>query len=350
MRAARLYGPHDVRLIEVNSPGPPADDEVVIEINAVGVCGSDLHTYEGHIGQFEDENGFTLGHEFGGTVVQVGANARDGEGKPLTVGTRVAVDPATSCWTCEFCEKGHPNLCENLEFYGLYPYHGSLTDQMVIKGRNCFPIPDSLSNAAAALLETLGVAIHAADLGKIRLMNDVSVFGCGPVGLLIVRMAVLAGARHVYVFDKFPWRIEKACDWGATRGWTLDDGDPGELIAEATDGRGVDVAFEAAWADESVDQATDSLRLGGRLVLVGIPGDDTLTLTHSVARRKGLTMMMVRRMKHTYPRAIDLVTSGRVDLDDLVSHRFGLEGTPEAFKLNIGYEPGLHKVVIDVNG
>lgn len=262
---------------------------------------------------------------------------------------RVAIDPATPCWRCEMCERGDPNLCLNLTFYGLYPHHGALQDKMKIDGRNCFPIPDNITDAGAAILETLGVAIHANDLGKIRLTDDVSVFGCGPVGLLIVRLARLSGANNIYVFDKFPWRVEKACQWGATHGWTLDEGNPEDLVMQATDGRGVDVAFEAAWADQSVTQAAESLRYGGRLVLVGIPGDDNLQLRHSLARRKGLTIMMSRRMKNVYPRAIKLAASGQVNLDDMVSHRFPLEGTPKAFDMNLKYDDNVQKVVIDVN-
>lgn len=349
MRAARLYGKQDIRLDDVNEPTSPGEGEVIVKIGSVGVCGSDLHTYEdGRIGSTGVESPLVLGHEFGGTVVEVGPNALDGENNPLEVGMRVAIDPATPCWRCEMCERGDPNLCLNLTFYGLYPHNGALQDRMKVDARNCFPVPDSISDPAVALLETLGVAIHANDLGKIRITDDVTVFGCGPVGLLITRLARLSGANNIYVFDKFPWRVQKACEWGATQGWTLDDGDPGELVMQATDGRGVDVAFEAAWADQSITQAAESLRLGGRLVLVGIPGDDTLTMPHSLARRKGLTIMMSRRMKNVYPRAIKLAANGQVDLDDMVSHRFGLEGTPDAFTMNLKYAEGVQKVVIDV--
>ncbi len=349
MRAARLYGPKDIRLDDVAEPTAPGEGEVIVKIGSVGVCGSDLHTFEdGRIGDTGVDSPLVLGHEFGGTVVEVGPNANDGENKPLQVGMRVAIDPATPCWRCEMCERGDPNLCLNLTFYGLYPHNGALQDKMKVESRNCFPIPDSISDAGAAILETLGVAIHANDLGKIRLTDDVSVFGCGPVGLLVTRLARLSGANNIYVFDKHPWRVQKACQWGATQGWTLDDGEPGDLIHEATDGRGVDVAFEAAWADQSINQAAESLRLGGRLVLVGIPDDDQLNLRHSLARRKGLTIMMSRRMKNVYPRAIKLAETGMVDLDDMVSHTYSLEDTPTAFDLNFQYADGVQKVVIDL--
>ena len=351
MRAARLYGAEDIRLDQVDDLPTPGEGEVLVKIGAVGVCGSDLHTFQdGRIGDTGVQSPLVLGHEFGGTVAAVGENTLDGEGNPLEVGMRVAIDPATPCWRCEMCEHGHPNLCLNLSFYGLYPHDGALRDRMIVDARNCFPIPDSISDAGAALLETLGVAIHALDLGKVKLTDDVSVFGAGPVGLLIVRLARLAGADNIYVFDKFPWRVQKACEWGATQGWTLDEGDPVELVMDTTNGRGVDVSFEAAWADDSINMAAGSLRLGGRLVLVGIPGDDQLNLRHSLARRKGLTIMMSRRMKHVYPRAIKLAASGKVDLEGMVSHHFPLEDVPKAFEMNMRYANGVHKVVIDVDG
>ena len=194
------------------------------------------------------------------------------------------------------------------------------------------------------------MAIHALDLAKLRLGSTVGVLGAGPVGLLITRLAVLAGASQVFAFDKFDWRLRIARDWGATKACNVDDCDPADAVMAATGGRGVDVAIEAAWADHSVQQAADMARYGGRLVLVGIPPDDTLRLQHSVARRKGLTIMMSRRMKHTYPRAIELAASGRVKLEDLVSHRFDLSRTAQAYASNLAYEPGINKVILRVGG
>ncbi len=351
MRAVRLYGPHDLRVDDVSEPRQPADGEVLIRVTAVGICGSDLHTYEdGRIGDTTVKEPLVLGHEFGGEILAVGADALDGEGHPLHVGQRVAVDPATPCNRCEMCEKGHPNLCRRLHFCGLWPDDGALQERMICSARICFPVPDAISDAATALLEPLGVALHAVDLGKIKVANSVAVLGCGPIGLLIMRLAQISGAEPIYAFDYHPWRVEKAKAWGATDAWMLDEGDPVQRIQEVTEGRGIDIVFEAAWADKSVGQAAEMARLGGRVVLVGIPSDDSLTMRHSVARRKGLSIMMSRRMKHTYPRAIQLATSERtaLNLDDLVSHRFPLEQTPEAFAMNARYADGVQKIVIDV--
>ncbi len=349
MQVARLHGPKDIRIANEPAPAPPGPGEVTLAIKTVGLCGSDLHLYEaGRIGYTVASQPFVLGHEFMGEVAAVGADALDGEHQPLQVGQRVAVEPAVPCWRCELCEHGQPNLCPNHYFYGLFPEDGALRERMNVSARNCFPMPDSLSDDAGPLLETLGVAIHATDLSKIRIASTVAVLGAGPVGLLITKLAALAGASQVFAFDKLDWRVQKAREWGATQACNVDQCDPVGAVMEATGGRGVDVAIEAAWADHSVQQAADMARNGGRLVLVGIASDDKLQLKHSVARRKGLTIMMSRRMKHTYPRAIDLATSGKVKLEELVSHRFDLSQTARAYASNAAYEAGINKVILRV--
>lgn len=350
MRAARLYGARDIRIDEVEAPRAPGAGEALLKVSAVGVCGSDLHTYaDGRIGDTAVQSPLILGHEFGGVIAAVGPDALDGEGDPLRVGQRVAVDPATPCFRCEMCEAGHPNLCRRLHFCGLWPDDGALQEYMIVSARSCFPVPDHLSDAAVALLEPLGVAVHAVDLGKLKVARSVAILGCGPIGLMILKLARMSGADPIYAFDLHPWRVEKAKAWGATEAFTLDS-DPVARIHELTHGRGVDVVFEAAWADHSIAQSAEMARLGGRLVLVGIPSDDHIAMKHSTARRKGLTIMMSRRMKHVYPRVIRLTSTVAepLDLDDLVSHHFPLGQADAAFALNAAYEDSVLKVVIDV--
>jgi L-iditol 2-dehydrogenase len=352
MLAARLYGVRDIRIDRVDEPGGPNPEHVKIKVKAVGVCGSDLHTYlDGRIGDTQITSPMVLGHEFAGEVIALGAHALDGEGEPLHIGQRVAVDPATPCWRCEMCEAGHPNLCRRLHFCGLFPDDGALREQMIVEARSCFPVPDNISDASAALLEPLGVALHAIDLGKLKLARSVAIIGAGPIGQLITRLARLSGADPIYSFDCFSWRAQRAKVWGATEAWTVtDDLDPVKVIDEVTNGRGVDVVFEAAWADHSIAQAAEMARLGGRVVLVGIPSEDSVLMKHSTARRKGLTIMMSRRMKHTYPRSIHLVTTSpdKVNLEELISHRFPLTQVDKAFALNVDYRENVQKIVIDV--
>jgi L-iditol 2-dehydrogenase len=347
MLAARLHGPEDLRVERVPVPGPPAAGQVLLRVKTTGICGSDLHSYhDARIGDTSIEAPFVIGHEFSAVVEAVGAEASDGAHHPLAVGTRVAVDPAQPCGRCESCDQGHPNLCHRLQFCGNYPDGGSLCEWMHMPARSCFPVPDVIDDTQAALIEPLGVAIHAVDLARIRVGDTVAIVGAGAIGLMILQLVRLSGASAIFVADKFPWRLALADRWGA-RPVLCDGPEPAAVVSRETLGRGVDVAIEAAWADHSIGQAVEMARLGGRVVLVGIPGDDRLAMKHSTARRKALTIRLSRRMKHIHRRAIGLILDGRVDLSALVSHRFPLARAAEAFRLNAAYQDGVVKTVID---
>ncbi len=206
-------------------------------------------------------------------------------------------------------------------------------------------MPQALSDVEAALLEPLGVAIHAIDLAKIKVGASVAILGAGPIGLLLLQIARLAGADPVFVTDRCAWRLKAARKYGAIP-IHFEHESALERVARETGGRGVDVGIEAAWGGPSIAEAAEMTRLGGRLVLVGIPSDDTLSLKHSTARRKGLSILMSRRMKHMYPRATQLVLHDRVDLEGLVTHRFPLKRAVEAFQLNAAYRDGVIKAVV----
>ena len=348
MWAARLHGPADLRIEEVPCPGEPPAGVALIRIKAVGICGSDLHTYRhARIGDTTLRSPLILGHEFGGIVEAVGEGSRDGYGRPLLAGTPVAVEPARPCGRCELCQAGHPNLCLQIRFCGLWPDDGAFCQWMHMPAENCFPLPPELDVADGAMLEPLGVAIHAVDLGKLRVGRSVAILGAGPIGLCLLQIAKLSGAEPVFVSDRFPWRVELARRLGATAAFCHDQHDMVAEVQRATGGRGVDVAFEAGWSGEAVEEAAEMLVPGGRLVVVGIADDDRLSLRHSTARRKGLTITMVRRMKHTYPRAIHLAQRGMVDLRSLISYRFPLERAAEAFALNAEYAKGVVKVIVE---
>jgi L-iditol 2-dehydrogenase len=280
MTAVRLHGPRDLRVERVPAPGAPGPGMVLLRVTAVGICGSDLHTYiDGRIGEWVVQKPLILGHEFGGVVAAVGADCHDGNGDLLPVGVRVAVDPAQPCGRCEMCEQGHPNLCHRLHFCGLYPDDGSLAEYILMPAACCFPIPDAIDDAGAALLEPLGVALHAIDLAKLHVADSVVILGAGPIGLLCLQVAKLAGAAPIYVVDQFPWRLELAAHYGGVP-INFAEQEPVAAVLAATGGRGVDVGIEAAWADHSVQQTAEMARMGGRLVLVGIPGPDKLEMKH----------------------------------------------------------------------
>jgi len=348
MIGVRLHGPRDLRAEALAEPALPGTGEVLVRVHAAGICGSDLHTYlEGKIGDTKLGGPLILGHEFAGTIEAVGELESTGQSHSLQHGTDVAVDPGRPCGLCELCRRGDPNLCPHLRFCGLYPDNGCFCEKIVMPASCCFPLPKEIDHEEGALLEPLGVALHAVDLAKPRVGESGVVIGAGPIGLLIVQAAKLAGFDPIFVVEPLPWRLQLAEKFG---GVPIDPslGDPFEGIRAATNGRGVDVAFEAAWADKSVQLAAELARPGGRLVLVGIPRNDDLTLRHSTARRKGLTILLSRRMKHAYPRAIQLVERGQIDVKALVSHRFPLAKTPDAFALNSEYRDQVLKVLIKI--
>jgi L-iditol 2-dehydrogenase len=346
MIGVRLHAPRDLRVEQLSDPKPLSKGEVLIRVGAAGICGSDLHTYlDARIGDTKLRAPLVLGHEFAGTVESVGEDALTEDLIRLEQGMRVAVDPAQPCGMCELCQRGHPNLCTSLHFCGLYPDGGCFCERIVMPARCCFPLPDEIDHEAGALLEPLGVALHAVDLAKPTSDESAVVIGAGPIGLLILQAATLAGMKPVYVVEQLPWRLSLVEKFG---GIPIDSArtDAREKLMIKTLGRGVDVAFEAAWADSTIQLAAEMTRPGGRVVLVGIPREDQLTMNHSTARRKGLTILLSRRMKHTYPRAIDLVEKGLVDVKGIVSHRFPLTQLPQAFALNADYRDHAVKVMI----
>lgn len=347
MLAARLHGPSDLRVERIPHPGPPGRGQALLRVRCTGICGSDLHSYlDARIGDTPIGGPLILGHEFSAVIEALGSDSLGGNFEPLEPGMRVAVDPAQPCHRCEPCEQGHPNLCCRLAFCGNYPYGGSFCEWMHMPARSCFPVPKAIDDAGAALLEPLGVGLHAVDLAKIRVSHSVAILGMGPIGLIILQLAKLGGADPVFVTDKLPWRLKLAERWGGIP-IHCDREDAVRRIARETRDRGVDIAIEAAWAGASAADAAEMARLGGRVVLVGIPGDDRLVLKHSTARRKGLTLVLSRRMKHVYPRAIRLAAGGAVDLNGLVSHRFSLKRASEAFRLNAAYRDNVVKAIIE---
>jgi L-iditol 2-dehydrogenase len=313
MRTVRLHGPGRLRLADEATPHVPPGFAPVA-ITTVGICGSDLHWYlTGGIGDAQLDRPIVPGHELAG-VVDVGDGTEQ----------RVAVDPAIPCGTCPICGVGDANLCPQVAFAG-HSRDGGLQEQLVWPRALLHPLPDGVSDLAGAMLEPLGVALHAADLGHLRIGMRVLVVGCGPIGLLLVQLARLAGAAQVVGVEPIAHRREAARRFGAD----LAVAGSQELAEEGQ--TGFDVAFEVTDDGLAAETAMGSVRPGARVVLVGIPDDDRTSFSASLARRKGLTLVLSRRMHGTYPRAIDLVATGRVDVASLVSHRFGLEQAAEAF-------------------
>lgn len=343
MRVSRLYGIRDLRLEEAPLPQPGAG-EVLLKIASVGICGSDVHYYvEGAIGDQVVTAPIQMGHEFSAWVAGFGPGV---EG--LQLGALVAVEPAIPCGVCESCQHGHPNLCPKVRFCGTPPVDGVFAEYAVMPAENCFVLPEGFTAADGALLEPLGIAIHTVDLAHLKAGQTVAILGAGPIGLLTAAVARAAGAATVYMTEPNAERRAFALEHYADEVFDPTEEDVVRTILAATGGRGVDVAFEAAGAPDTPDQAARVTRPGGKVVIVGIPVEDEMVMTASDVRRKGLTIKLVRRMKHTYPRAIRIVQTGMVDLAALATHRFALEDIVAAFELVAAREDGVLRAIIEV--
>ncbi|HEX2893229.1 MAG TPA: alcohol dehydrogenase catalytic domain-containing protein [Marmoricola sp.] len=318
MLVARLFGPGDLRLVEEVPPTSPGRGWSRIAVTSVGICGSDLHWFlEGGIGEVSLEAPVVPGHEFAGVA---SSGPYDGQ--------RVAVDPAIPCGECERCRAGQGNLCPSVRFAGHRDLDGALREELWWPDRLLHPLPDSIGDDAGALLEPLGVAIHAVDVGGVAPGDDVLVVGAGPIGVLAADVARRAGASRVFVSEPLAHRRETAARFGADAAWSPEATAAG--IEEATSGRGVDVGIEMAGTDEAISTAVSCARPGARIALGGIPSGSHSHFPAAPARRKGLTFAMVRRMHETYPRAIRYATSG-LDLEALVTASFPLADAAAAF-------------------
>ena len=329
MRVARLHGVGDLRLSDEPRPElRPGCSRV--RVRSVGLCGSDLHWFaQGGIGDAVLRRPLVPGHEICGRVL-------DG---PLA-GALVGVDPAIPCRSCPVCLRGDGHLCPTVAFAGHGSLDGGLAEELIWPTRLLHPLPDGYDRASGALLEPLGVAVHALDLSHLRTAATVGVVGCGPIGLMLVQLSAALGARVVAV-EPLPHRREAALRAGARLALAPDD------LDGLPERDGCAVVFEVAGAPDAVAAAATLVAPGGRVVLVGIPDQDTTTLPASTLRRKGITLAFVRRMTESaYVRGIGLVASGTVDLSWLTDHRFDLDGAPEAFTVAVR-RTGL-KVVVDV--
>jgi L-iditol 2-dehydrogenase len=341
MQAAVLHGIHDIR-VERRTVPSPGKGEVLLKIASVGICGSDVHYYnEGRIGNQVVTEPLSMGHEFSAHILKCGDGVDNSR-----VGQSVTVDPAIPCGVCELCLRGHPNLCPNVKFCGTPPIDGVFSEYAVMPAVNCFPLPDGFSADEGALLEPLGVALHSVNLAHIKPGDTAAVLGAGPIGLLIGAVAKLAGAGEVYVTEPLTYRREFAGRYCADAIFDPTGRSPVADILKLTRGRGVDVAFEAAGAEETPEQAAEVVRPGGTLILTGIPKDDSLSFNASTARQKGLTIRLIRRMAHTYPATIHMVAKHLIDLKTLVTHHLPLSDIGKAMELLSSYNDGVIKAVI----
>jgi L-iditol 2-dehydrogenase len=345
VRAAVLKGIKQVQIEERPVPEPKRG-EARVRVTSVGVCGSDVHYYaQGKIGDQVIEGDHVCGHEFAGVVDKLGPDT-DGPAP----GTRVAVEPSINCGTCEQCESGHPNTCPNVIFYGTPPVQGAYTEYVCHPVHLMFPVPDEVSNDDAAMLEPLGIGIHSARRARIDLGETVAILGCGPIGLVTLMSARARGASRIIATDLHEYRLDVAKKLGADDVMVAGKGgDVVKWIMDLTDGRGVDATFDCAGEQETINEALDGARIGGRAVLVGIPRLDRISYDPHPARRKELDVLNIRRSRFTVEAGLAMAKAKQVDLRSMVTHTFALEQIKDAFEIVDTYSDGVVKAVIRVS-
>ena len=323
----------------------PKDDEVLVKVENVGVCGSDLHYYEaGRIGDFVVEYPFVLGHEAGGTVVEVGKNV-----KKIKVGDRVAMEPGKTCGKCEFCKAGLYNLCPDVIFFATPPVDGVFQEYVAHEAELCFKIPDNMTTEEAALIEPLAVGMHAANQGKAQLGQTAVVTGSGCIGLMSLLSLKAKGVSKVIVVDVIDKRLEQAKKLGADYVINGKNEDTIARILELTDGKGFDLGIETSGSQICAQQQIKAARKGATIVLVGYSPSGEMTLPIGTALDKELTFKTVFRYRNIYPMCIDAVASGKIDVKGVVTNYFDLDHIQEALTACVEDKATIVKGVIRIN-
>lgn len=345
MKAVYLTGLRQMQVRQVPSPGLSGNDDVLLRIDTVGVCGSDIHYYtQGRIGPQVVSFPQILGHEFAATVAEVGPRV-----KSLQPGQRVAVDPLVPCNECDQCRAGRKHTCRNQKFLGNPgQLPGAMVEYLTMPAECCFPVPDSLTDDQAAVVEPLSIGVYAVQLANLLPGSRVGILGSGPIGLCTLLAARAAGLTTFYVTDLLDERLAVAQTCGAT--WT---GNPRrEDVVAALHRReplGLDAVFECAGEQEALDQGIELLKPGGALLVVGIPEVDRVSFNINLLRRNELRILNVRRQNECVEHAIQLIADGRIDVAPLITHHFSLEESPRAFELVSARAGGVVKALVRVS-
>lgn len=343
MKVAVMTALNQLEIQEREIPVPKAD-EVLVRVDYVGVCGSDLHYFEhGRIGNFIVEYPFVLGHEVGGTVVALGENVTK-----LAVGDRVALEPQITCGECEFCKSGRYNLCEKVVFFATPPIDGVFQEFVAHEANLCFKLPDNVSTMEGALMEPLSVGLHAALQGDAKIGQTAVVTGTGCIGLTSMLSLKAMGVSTVIVVDLVDERLNKAKELGADFIINGKKENTVERIMEITGGKGFDLGIETAGSQVTTRQLIESAKKGATIVLVGYSATGEETLPIGTALDKELTFKTVFRYRNSYPTAINAVASGKIKVKDLVTHTYEFENVKEALVDAINKKEEVVKAVVRI--
>ena len=342
MKAAVLLpeGGLEIEDRPTSSPGP---DEILVAPGFVGICGSDLHYYkDGRIGDWRIRRPHVLGHEFSGIVAERGSNVHEVE-----VGDRIAVEPIIPCGKCDACSRNIYNVCPHIRFTGSPHTDGALQEVVAVRAGSAHRLPSGMSMELGALVEPTSIAVHAVRRSGLRPGESVMIVGAGPIGLLILAVARAYGAGSVYCTDLNQGRLDLADRLGATGALNV-GGLGAEEILERTNPSGFDVTFEAVGTSGTLETAMRMVRPGGRVVAVGVHISERIQFNMMLAQSRESTVIPIYLGRNAFPEAIELLWSGRIEGDLLISHRFPLAGTAEGMETSLNTNTGAVKVMIEV--
>lgn len=345
MKQVVLTGIRKMAMTEIPNPVLLRPDEVKIRMSTIGVCGSDIHYYaEGKIGTQVVQYPFPVGHECSGIIEEAGDKVTN-----VKVGDLVVVDPSVHCGHCDQCLTGRPHTCRNNRFLGCPgQLDGCLAEYIVMPSFTCFPVTGKMNPVQAALIEPVTIGVYTVKLAQIQKKETTAgIFGSGPIGLSVLFKLLADGIEDITVIEPLDYRLKKAKEIGA-KFLINPETENVENAVKNQHGLLLDVAFEASGKQDAVTNAVKILKPGGKLVLVGIPPDAKYTFDMDLMRRKELAVINVRRQNHCVEEAIELVISGKIDVEKMVTHHFSLEETPLAFEIVEAYKDGAIKAMINL--
>jgi L-iditol 2-dehydrogenase len=344
MKAIALTALKKMELVEVPDPAIEKDTDILLKIEKIGVCGSDVHYHEtGRIGSQVVQYPFIVGHECAATVKTVGSAVTR-----VKVGDEIVVDPAASCHNCDQCRQGRENTCENLTFLGTPGQgNGCLCEYIVMPQDSCYPTHRKITLEQAALCEPFAIGVYSVRQSKVSNSDKIAILGSGPIGLSCMVAAQARNVKEIYMTDKLDYRVQMAKNVGAVWAGNPDKGNIVEAILEY-EPAGMDIVYECAGQQETLDEAVLLLKPGGKLMLIGIPRYERVSFSIDQLRRKELTLINVRRQNGCTQAAIDLIASGKINLDFMITHRFKFEDTPAAFDMVGEYRDGVVKAMISI--
>ena len=343
MKAMVLTGIRAMEMQNLPMPEIQNDNEVLIKMKVVGICGSDVHYYSlGKIGSQIVTYPFPVGHEGAGEVIRVGNSVT--RVKP---GDRIAIEPAMPCGECDQCQDNRPHTCRKLRFLGCPGQaDGCLSEYIVMPETSCFRIAETMTYTEAAISEPLAIGVYAVNQSIPVKGATLGIFGFGPIGMSVILPAIAKGAGKIYVTDLIEERLTIAKECGATWTGNAAKGDIVEQIIKE-EPLLLDVIFECCGKQEAMDQAIELLKPGGKLMIIGIPEFDRWSFSVDKMRHKEICIQSVRRQNHSVEEALELMETNAVNVGKMATHRFPFDRTKEGFDLVTGYNDGVMKAMID---